>query len=166
MGVQKLNFDDDKIADEKSIENMKLRFAGMKNNLMVKSLENAKSLNSFDMISLGQGIKKADKLLSFLFDFSGDELKSFVTELKEVNLLELEKLKNEYDEMKALEEQNPELVERPNSMHMLEKEITKNEIFVLQKLFTLFAMENKDEMKKVLKQMISRRLDAVENIFL
>lgn len=164
--ILKLNFDDEQIADEKSIANMKLKFAGLKKDMAVSALSEPKSLHDFDMLSLGQCIKKTDKLFSYLQEITSGELKVFVDELKEVNLLELKKLQCEYAQLKDIDVQNPELIKKPNSAHLLNLEITKNEIGVLKKLFGVFSLEKKDETKQVLRQMIQRRLDAVENIFL
>ncbi len=161
-----LNFDDEKIADEKSIADMKIRYAGINKNIKVSTQSETKNFDKNEMISLGLKIKKQDKLFSFLKDMVSYDLKDFVEELRKVNMLELEKLMGAFDELKDVDTQNPELVKMPNSFFILSREIVENEIEIIKKLFATYSVEKREDEQKLLKQIIERRLNATQNIFL
>ncbi len=160
-----MNFDDEQIADEKSIANMKASYADANKMLKVRTLADEKVENK-NVLSLGRIIKKADKFFSYLKEMVSDGLKDFVEEMRGVNFFELEKLKKEYKELEKLEGENPELVERPSSMMELNKVMAETEIDALKKMLLLYQNEKQEKLKEMLFEMMERRLDAFEKIFL
>lgn len=161
-----MRFDDEQIADEKSIQNMKMHYAGINKNTKISVLSERQKNFPINVLSLGKLVKKSNKYLIFLKEIVGCDFKSFLNELIKVNDLELEKLKNEYSELNGLETENPELVLRPNSLQELNVKMAENELETIKMMLSLYENETKEEPKQMLKAMIERRLDAFEKIFL
>lgn len=159
-----MNFDDEQIADDKSIANMKLKYASL-NNLKVSALKEEKQ-NDFDRKSLGRHLKKADKYFLFLKDFLDGETKNYVDELRKINNLELENLTQAYVELKDLETENPQFFERPLNVLNLNKQMAKNELEGLKQMFLIFSHEKDENLKTMLEKMIVRRIDALSLMFL
>lgn len=159
-----MNFDDEQIADDNSIANMKLKYASL-NNFKVSALKEEKH-SDFDTKSLGRHLKNADKYFLFLKDFLEGEAKNYVDELKKINNLELESLKKSYAELKDLETENPQFFERPQNVLSLNKQMAQNELEGLKQLFLLFSHEKDENLKIMLEKMIVRRIDALSLMFL
>ena len=161
-----MRFDDEQIADEKSIQNMKMHYAGINKNLKVNTLSEKNNVPLRDVLSLGKNIKKSNKFLHFLEEVVDKDFKSFLVDLEKVNDLELQKLKEEYVELNDLETKNPELILRPNSLIELNNKMAENELEAIKTLLSLYERETKEDVKNMLKAMIERRLDVFEKIFL
>lgn len=161
-----MNFDDEQMADEKSIANMKLKYAGLNNFSAVKAMQNEDVQETTNLTDVGKLFKASDKYLTFLSSLVSGEAKDFVLELKRLNNLELDELKTSFPSLEELEKLNPQLIFRPRSVYLLNRELAKNELSILSKLFTLFSDETKAEVKTLLKRIILRRIESLGMIFL
>lgn len=159
-----MNFDDEQIADEKSIANMKLKYAGLNGYSKVKVLSDKK--NELEAKPLGRHLKKADKYFSFLSEIVSNEVKQYVDSLREINQKELEELKQNYNEIEKIDYENPEFVFRPKNVYDLNKQMAQNELDGLKELFRLYIAEQNEDNKNMIKDMIFRRLEALSIMFL
>ena len=159
-----MSFDDEKIADEKSIANMKLKYAGLSETKMVKSLqENSVIKNNLD---IAKKIKRIDKYLAYLRDITDGDINSYINELKSINNLELQKLKEVYVELNETDLDIPEMITRPQNIYELNRNLADSELELLEELFELFLKETKEQNKILLEKMIKRKLKAFKIMFL
>ena len=164
-GCNDLSFDDEQIADEKSMASMKIGYAGVHGKQKIRTLSENK-INYERLLEVWKNIKRADKFFEFLTEMVSEELKSFVKELKDVNQKELENLLDEYNSSENFNTQNPEIIMCPNSLKCLNRKMIENEIETVQKLFDLFIGEANEKTKNVIEKMIKRRLDILIKVFL
>ena len=159
-----MSFNDEQIADEKSIANMKVKYAGLSENKIVKSLqENSVIKNNLD---IAKKIKRIDKYLSYLSDITEGDINLYVNEIKSVNNLELQKLKETYTELNETDLDIPEMIIRPQNIYELKKNLSDSELELLEELFELFLKETKEQNKVLLEKMIKRKLKAFKTMFL
>ena len=159
-----MSFNDEQIADEKSIANMKIKYAGLSENKIVKSLqENSAIKNNLNIV---KKLKRIDKYLSYLSDITYDDINLYVNEFKSINNLELQKLKEAYTELTEADLYIPEMIARPQNIYELNKNLASSELELLEELFDLFLKETKEPNKTLLEKMIKQKLEAFKIMFL
>ncbi len=158
-----MSFDDEQLADEKSISNMRLKYAGIENLGKVKILQNE---NLPDLLELGKTINISDKLLGFLIESLSGEPKEFVSELKRLNQVELDELKANFPSLEDLTKINPSFVTRPRSIYLLNRKLAQNELKILSDLFELYSNETRQDVKLILSRIIKRRIESLGIMFL
>lgn len=159
-----MSFNDEQLADEKSIANMKLKYASIKENKMVKALQESSSTKC--NLEIARKIKRTNKYLSFLNEIGDKDISFYVNELKSINDLELKKLREIYEELNEIDFDNPELTKRPQNIYELNKNLAENELELLSELFDLFFKEANASNKTMLEKMIKRKIEALKIMFL
>ena len=141
-------FDDEQIADENSIADMKVRFAGLNS-------EKEDNSDILKLTELGRLLKREKKL----FDFEIEENNmagEFFVELCKVCELELEDLKKNFKLLNEMDKQTPEIIKKPDFLEETAKNLAKTEIVILEKLFELLEenldKNTQDELKKIIKR--------------
>ena len=157
-------FNDDQIADEKSISNMKLKYATLNPYQRVRMLQ--EEVVQDNAAKAGQALQDANKYLQFLQEQTSGENNAYVGELRRINNLELDELKDNFESLKDLEKANPRLICRPYNTYLLNRELSRNELTILNELFTLYVQETRPETKKILERIIRRRLEFLGTLFL
>lgn len=157
-----MEFDDEQIADDKCVANMNFEFDELKTNFVKTQ---AQSKNDKVFFEVGNLLKKADKLFEFEKQKQFGELADFVSELKKVNLLELEDLKTIYTPLKDIDKQPPKFVSCPANLAKLGDVVAKNELLILEKLCEICFEETNSNSKQVLEAIIKRRLKSLLDLF-
>ncbi len=157
-------FDDEKLADEKSIANMKLKYAGLtgKN---VKVLSETKDEEIGLKQNLLKGIKKTDCILNHLKKFVCNEELQIIDELQNINYFEMSFLEKDFNLENFLKTENPEVLTMPNSVRETNFLLAKNEIENIKLLLSVFKKEAEEQKEKI-EKVIQRRLDEIKNYFL
>jgi len=155
-------FNDDQIADEKSISNMKIKYATLNPFQKVKVLQEEQTQDK--AVLAGQALQDANKYLQFLQDQSSGDMRDYVGELRRVNNLELDELRSNFDSLKDIDKKNPRLICRPYNTCMLNRQIAKNELLALSELFELYAKETRPEVRQNLERIIRRRIELINTL--
>ncbi len=154
-----MKFNDDQIADDKSISNMKIKYANLTPYQRVKALQEQGVED--DAVTLGQSMQDADKYLQFLQERSSVETSDFIRELRRLNNAELAELMANFDSLNDLDRRNPRFICRPYNTCLLNKEIVKNELVILAEMFELYVRETRPEVRRMLERMIRRRIEML-----
>ncbi len=157
-----MEFDDEQLADENSVANMQLNFAGITKNLS-KDFETDSENTIF--LEISKLFRRADKFFEFEKQKHFGEIVDFFEEMKKVNNLELESLKQIYSQFKDAEMLSPEFIKNPSCLEELNRKLAQNELNVIQKLLVICFNEKNEENKKFLEKLIFRRLESLISMF-
>ena len=158
-------FDDEKIADEKSIANMKIKYAGLSEKRKVKVLQESNQQED-SLLSLAQDFRLEQKYLTFLSERTSGQVQTFFNEMIDVANNELADLIVYYPNLNSAGRVNPTFVCRPNSICFINRKLADIETSILATLFNLYVSETNTEAKAVLQRIINRRIEALGLMFL
>ncbi len=158
-------FDDEKIADEKSIANMKIKYAGLSEKRKVKVLQESNQQED-SLLSLAQDFRLEQKYLTFLSERTSGQVQTFFNEMIDVANNELADLIVYYPSLNSTGRVNPTFVCRPNSICFINRKLADIETSILATLFNLYVSETNTEAKAVLQRIINRRIEALGLMFL
>ncbi len=158
-------FDDEKIADEQSIANMKIKYAGLSEKRKVKVLQEGEQQQS-SLLSLAQDFRLEQKYLTFLSERTSGQVQTFFNELIDVANNELADLSVYYQDLNNAGRINPTFVCRPNSICKINRKLADIQTSILATLFNLYTNEVNTEAKAVLQRIINRRIEALGLMFL
>ena len=158
-------FDDEKIADEQSIANMKIKYAGLSEKRKVKVLQEGGQQQS-SLLSLAQDFRLEQKYLTFLSERTSGQVQTFFNELIDVANNELADLSVYYQDLNNAGRINPTFVCRPNSICKINRKLADIQTSILATLFNLYTNEVNTDAKAVLQRIINRRIEALGLMFL
>lgn len=119
-----------------------------------------------DMPEVARGIARTGTHLGFLQDLTAGDDREYMQRLIDVNDAELQDLRANYDSLRDFDRVNPERVCRPTSRMLINRNLARNEIGVIQGLFNTYVTETRPETRVLLERIIRRRLESLNSIFL
>lgn len=159
-----MDFNDEQIADEKSIANMKIKYASLSSQRDVKVLQTEQSFDK--ALEIGQGLQNSDRYLQFMADLTSGDAAEFVQELRRLNNLELEELRENFTTLSDIDRLNPRMIYRPYSTYLLNRQLAQNELKILGDIFELYMRETRPEVRTILERIIRRRIESLGIMFL
>lgn len=156
-------FDDEKLADDKSVAQMQANYARV-GAQRTKVLQTERS--EPDISEAANGVGRTGTYLGFLQDLTSGDDRQYMQRLIEVNDAELQDLRANYDSLRDFDRTNPERICRPSSRLVTNRNLARNEIATIRGLFDVYASETRPETRALLERIIRRRLESLNSIFL
>ncbi|MBQ8762431.1 MAG: hypothetical protein IJZ26_03895 [Clostridia bacterium] len=156
------NYNDEKLADEQTMETMNRSF----NRVKAQTVGKVKTLQTetVDMNNLATNIRQSGQYLDYLQRNNlNQDVSNFISQLQQLNDAELEELIQNYPSLSDFNRQNPNFPEcPPRNFQQINRRFLQSELNVINQLFEAYETESRVEARAILSRIIKRRIEALQ----